>query len=205
MGCCKACLIVSCVIVSLVFAVGVIAGVGYGIAVAVMRANGSTQPGTNFGMGFQQCCSSTANQLNLSHGWTDRCLNLVDSFQVAFDTSNYDMVLLALGMQNAEYANALFWSTNGVKRVSTIAMSIASISPPSSFNIRAGKFTPSTHNRNAGITLPLSGLPFTVDHLEIAQSSTRDHYDSIVQYRDQAPPLQAPAITPRLVASIDFT
>ena len=67
-----------------------------------------------------------------------------------------------------------------------------------------GKFTPSTHNRNAGINLPLSGLPFTVDHLEIAHSSTRDHYDSIVQYRDQAPPLQAPAITPRLVASIDL-
>ena len=66
------------------------------------------------------------------------------------------------------------------------------------------KFTPSTNNSSSNIALPSSGLPFTVDHLEIAHSSTRDHYDSIVPYRDQAPPLQAPVITPRLVASIDL-
>ena len=43
-----------------------------------------------------------------------------------------------------------------------------------------GRFTPSTHTRSPNVILPLSGLPFTVDHLEIANSSTGDHYDSVV-------------------------
>ena len=67
-----------------------------------------------------------------------------------------------------------------------------------------GRFTPSTHTRSPNVTLPLSGLPFTVDHLEIAHSSTGDHYDSVVPYSEHSSPLQAPVITPRLVASIDL-
>ena len=56
-----------------------------------------------------------------------------------------------------------------------------------------GKFTPYTHNSSPAVTLPLSGLPFTVGHLEIAHSSTGDHYDSVVPYSEHSSPLSAPA------------
>lgn len=67
-----------------------------------------------------------------------------------------------------------------------------------------GRFAPSTHNSSPDVKLSLSGLPFTAGHLEIAHSSTGDHYDSVVPYSEHSSPLQAPAITQRLVASIDL-
>ena len=67
-----------------------------------------------------------------------------------------------------------------------------------------GKFAPSTHKRSPAVTLLHTGLPFTVAHIEIAHSSTRNHYDSIVPYSGHSSPLQAPVITQRLVASIDL-
>ena len=53
--------------------------------------------------------------------------------------------------------------------------------------------------------LSLQGtLPFTIDHLEIAHSRIGDHYDSVVPYSKNSLPLQAPKITPRVVASINL-
>ena len=65
-----------------------------------------------------------------------------------------------------------------------------------------GKFVPSTkRNSPSDVALPFS-LPFTVGHIEIAHSSTRDHYDSIVPCKENSLRLLAPIITPRVVASI---
>ena len=60
------------------------------------------------------------------------------------------------------------------------------------------------NNSSPDVKLPISGLPFTAGHLEIAHSSTGDHYDSVVPYSEHSSPLQSPAITQRLVASIDL-
>ena len=153
-SCFKAVLIVCGIIVAAFLVCGAVGGIIYGIVVGVMRANagsagtacprsgGSCTPGTSidFSTGFQQCCPSTANELNLGQAWTESCLNLVGSFKTAYDTSKYEMILLGLGMQGAEYTNALFWSTNRVNTISSIATSISSNSPPSSFNIPAGAF-----------------------------------------------------------------
>ena len=65
------------------------------------------------------------------------------------------------------------------------------------------KFAPSTQTSSPDVTLPPS-LPFTIDHLEIAHSSKRNHYDSIVPYRENSSALQPPTITPRVVASINL-
>ena len=140
-SCCKAVLIVCGIIVAAVLVCGAVGGIIYGKLIfdAMVRGNAGSA-GNEFSTGFQQCCPSTANELNLGQAWTDSCLNLVNSFKTAYDTSNYEMILLSLGMQGAEYTNALFWSTNRVNTISSIAMSISSNSPPSSFNIPAGAF-----------------------------------------------------------------
>ena len=68
-----------------------------------------------------------------------------------------------------------------------------------------GKFAPSTQTSSSDATLPPSAsLPFTIDHLEIAHSSKRNHYDSIVPYRENSSALQPPTITSRVVASISL-
>ena len=71
-----------------------------------------------------------------------------------------------------------------------------------------GKFVPSIKkNSPPDVALPFSlpfSLPFTVGHIEIAHSTTRDHYDSIVPCKENSLRLQAPIITPRVVASISL-
>lgn len=63
------------------------------------------------------------------------------------------------------------------------------------------KFDPSSSNSGACTVLTL--LPFTVNHIEIAHSSTRNHYDSIVPYNSLASsPLSPPTFRPRVVASM---
>ena len=89
-SCCKAVLIACGVIFGVICVGGAIGG----IAVGVMRGSAQSTAGTDcprsggsctptpttsneFSAGFQQCCPSTASQLNLGQDWTDSCLNLV--------------------------------------------------------------------------------------------------------------------------------
>ena len=48
---------------------------------------------------------------------------------------------------------------------------------------------PLTHNSSSAVKLSRSSLPFTGDHIEIAHSSTGDHYDSVVPYSEHLSPL----------------
>ena len=78
---------------------------------------------------------------------------------------------------------------------------------PTTKAYRWEKFTPYYCSRVNNITLPNIALPptsrpFSVNHLKIAHSHTRDHYDSIIPYSRHSPLLQAPEVTPRVVASI---
>ena len=50
------------------------------------------------------------------------------------------------------------------------------------------------------LTLPLS---FTADHIELAHSSSRDHYDSVVPYNSSTL-LPCPVLTPGVVATINL-
>ena len=65
------------------------------------------------------------------------------------------------------------------------------------------RFTPQWNN---GIS-SISTLPFTVNHIEIAHSSTRNHYDSIVPYAygnatNSPSPLLPPTFRTKVVASL---
>lgn len=97
----------------------------------------------DFTAGFKQCCPNTASLLNLSSSWTNACLNQRANFQNGFSqksTLYYDNALLGLGMENAMYQHAMFWSSNMVGNVPAIGEKIGSQGPPSSFNIPAGAF-----------------------------------------------------------------
>ena len=110
---------------------------------SVLLTRGSSSQLVNFTAGFQQCCSDTADLLNLSQTWTNSCLNQRGHFQLGFDQKSemhYRTVLFHLAMENEMYPNAMFWTSNMSPNVFRIGMNISSRSPPSSFNIPAGAF-----------------------------------------------------------------
>ena len=111
------------------------------IAIAVPLALRPTV--IDFRMGFDHCCSDTANVSNLTDDWITDCLNQYSSFQQGFvqaNTSYYSAALLGLGMETAQFTNALFWSSNMVRDVFNIIANVSNESPPSSTNIPAGVF-----------------------------------------------------------------
>ena len=64
------------------------------------------------------------------------------------------------------------------------------------------KYAPSLSTSRQDMTLPPFTLPFTVNHIEIAHSSTEDHFDSVTPYNASSPSLQVPMMTPGIVATI---
>ena len=64
------------------------------------------------------------------------------------------------------------------------------------------KFSPTPSSSGTCIA-NLPTFPFTVDHIEIAHSSSRDHYDSIISYSDTPPSLLSPPMfRTKVVASL---
>lgn len=65
------------------------------------------------------------------------------------------------------------------------------------------KFNPSRSISGACKLSKVPSLPFTLRHIELAHSSTRDHYDSIVPYNSSTvTSLSPPTFRPRVVASM---
>lgn len=67
-----------------------------------------------------------------------------------------------------------------------------------------GKYASSTSTRSRQdmTNLPPFTLPFTVNHIEIAHNSAQDHFDSVIPYNVSSPPLQVPALSRGVVATI---
>lgn len=102
-----------------------------------------TGANVDFRMGFEHCCPETAEDYNLTSNWVTSCMSQYTSYQQGYNDMNatyFVNALLGLGMVDAEYTNALFWTSNMVKNISSIIDSIAHQSPPSSSNIPAGAF-----------------------------------------------------------------
>ena len=113
-------------------------------ATAVPVTKEATNPNSvDFKRGFDVCCPETQKMLGLPNQWKTDCLNEYSNFQKGYDQSSeeyYRRALNGLGMNNAKYNNALFWSSNGIADIFNIILAIAPSSPPTSANVPAGVF-----------------------------------------------------------------
>lgn len=140
----KVCIAIA-VIIAIVVIVAIIIGVAVGVPCGSLNlcsgttaSSGTDVPDDQLGQTFHQCCAETAKKHHFSQTWKATCISLQAGFLTAFNTLNYDSVVAELKVYMEGETSALFWSTMSEREIETIVSSIASSSPPSSFNTPAG-------------------------------------------------------------------